>query len=120
VDQTEAQNEWVLRPYMNTTKKRKFIGDWHEPQELISNFVPSFLLCLGNFGIKYMHEPIYICSCISYFPIEWVDMHLCSLLNTSSHWPRHLHALVKFFYLNSWRFSYFSSKWWSYGMKNRK
>jgi hypothetical protein len=27
VDQTEAQNEWVLRPYMNTTKKRKFIGD---------------------------------------------------------------------------------------------
>ncbi|KAJ6694757.1 U3 SMALL NUCLEOLAR RIBONUCLEOprotein IMP4 [Salix koriyanagi] len=27
VDQTEAQNEWVLKPYMNTTKKRKFIGD---------------------------------------------------------------------------------------------
>ncbi|KAG6791082.1 hypothetical protein POTOM_000192 [Populus tomentosa] len=27
VDQTEAQNEWVLRPYMNTTKKQKFIGD---------------------------------------------------------------------------------------------
>jgi len=79
VDQTEAQNEWVLRPYMNTTKKRKFIGDWHEPQELISNFVPSFLLCLGNFGIKYMHEPFYICSCWSYFPIEWVDVYLCSL-----------------------------------------
>lgn len=26
-DQTEAQNEWVLRPYMNTSKKRKFLGD---------------------------------------------------------------------------------------------
>ncbi|KAF9688757.1 hypothetical protein SADUNF_Sadunf01G0021200 [Salix dunnii] len=27
VDQTEAQYERVLRPYMNTTNKRKFIGD---------------------------------------------------------------------------------------------
>ncbi|KAL5543689.1 hypothetical protein UlMin_007473 [Ulmus minor] len=27
VDQSEAQNEWVIRPYMNTAKKRKFIGD---------------------------------------------------------------------------------------------
>lgn len=27
VEQKEAQNEWVLRPYMNTTKKRKFLGD---------------------------------------------------------------------------------------------
>lgn len=27
VDQTEAQIEWVIRPYMNTSKKRKFIGD---------------------------------------------------------------------------------------------
>ncbi|XP_058743545.1 uncharacterized protein LOC131616277 [Vicia villosa] len=25
VDQAEAQTEWVLRPYMNTTKKRKFL-----------------------------------------------------------------------------------------------
>ncbi|EPS64043.1 hypothetical protein M569_10736 [Genlisea aurea] len=27
LDQEEAQNEWVLRPYMNTSKKRKFLGD---------------------------------------------------------------------------------------------
>ncbi|CAL1373975.1 unnamed protein product [Linum trigynum] len=27
MEQTEAQTEWVIRPYMNTTKKRKFIGD---------------------------------------------------------------------------------------------
>jgi len=27
VDQTEADNEWVARPYMNTAKKRKFLGD---------------------------------------------------------------------------------------------
>ncbi|CAI8596022.1 unnamed protein product [Vicia faba] len=27
VDQIEAQTEWVLRPYMNTTKKQKFLGD---------------------------------------------------------------------------------------------
>lgn len=27
MEQKEAQNEWVLRPYMNTTKKRKFLGD---------------------------------------------------------------------------------------------
>ncbi|KAF5477074.1 U3 small nucleolar ribonucleoprotein protein IMP4 isoform X1 [Juglans microcarpa x Juglans regia] len=27
VDQDEAQTEWVIRPYMNTTKKRKFLGD---------------------------------------------------------------------------------------------
>ncbi|KAA0066046.1 hypothetical protein IC582_021700 [Cucumis melo] len=26
VDQTEAQNEWVIRPYMKTTKKRDFLG----------------------------------------------------------------------------------------------
>lgn len=27
MDQSEAQIEWVIRPYMNTTKKRKFLGD---------------------------------------------------------------------------------------------
>ncbi|KAI4370907.1 hypothetical protein MLD38_019203 [Melastoma candidum] len=27
VDQSEAQIEWVIRPYMNTSKKRKFIGE---------------------------------------------------------------------------------------------
>ncbi|KAL8474720.1 hypothetical protein ACS0TY_030521 [Phlomoides rotata] len=27
VDQDEAQTEWVIRPYMNTTKKRKFLGE---------------------------------------------------------------------------------------------
>ncbi|XP_068659814.1 uncharacterized protein [Aristolochia californica] len=27
VDQTEAQNEWVIRPYMNTAKKMKVLGD---------------------------------------------------------------------------------------------
>jgi hypothetical protein len=27
MDQDEAQTEWVIRPYMNTTKKRKFLGD---------------------------------------------------------------------------------------------
>ncbi|GLT26078.1 hypothetical protein SLA2020_011650 [Shorea laevis] len=27
MDQSEAQIEWVIRPYMNTAKKRKFIGD---------------------------------------------------------------------------------------------
>ncbi|TXG55948.1 hypothetical protein EZV62_017261 [Acer yangbiense] len=27
VDQSEAQVEWVIRPYMNTSKKRKFLGD---------------------------------------------------------------------------------------------
>ncbi|KAJ3693145.1 hypothetical protein LUZ60_012240 [Juncus effusus] len=27
VDQTEAQNEWVIRPYMNTAKKRSILGD---------------------------------------------------------------------------------------------
>ena len=26
VDMTEAQDEWVLRPYMNTAKKRKVLG----------------------------------------------------------------------------------------------
>lgn len=26
VDQTEAENEWVLRPYQNTAKKRKELG----------------------------------------------------------------------------------------------
>jgi len=28
VDQAEAQIEWVIRPYMNTTKKRKFLSNW--------------------------------------------------------------------------------------------
>lgn len=27
VDQNEAQNEWVIRPYMNTTKKRNLLGN---------------------------------------------------------------------------------------------
>ncbi|ONI20715.1 hypothetical protein PRUPE_2G030400 [Prunus persica] len=27
VDQNEAQTEWVIRPYMNTAKKQKFMGD---------------------------------------------------------------------------------------------
>lgn len=27
VDQSEAQIEWVIRPYMNTSKKRNFLGD---------------------------------------------------------------------------------------------
>ncbi|ERM99110.1 hypothetical protein AMTRI_Chr01g103490 [Amborella trichopoda] len=27
VDQSEAQNEWVIRPYMNTAKKQKALGD---------------------------------------------------------------------------------------------
>ncbi|XP_062169603.1 uncharacterized protein LOC133875474 [Alnus glutinosa] len=27
LDQDEAQTEWVIRPYMNTAKKRKFLGD---------------------------------------------------------------------------------------------
>ena len=27
MDQDEAETEWVIRPYMNTTKKRKFLGD---------------------------------------------------------------------------------------------
>lgn len=27
MDQSEAQIEWVYRPYMNTTKKRNFIGN---------------------------------------------------------------------------------------------
>ncbi|KAK1316911.1 hypothetical protein QJS10_CPA05g00822 [Acorus calamus] len=27
VDQNEAQNEWVIRPYMNTAKKRKVLAD---------------------------------------------------------------------------------------------
>ncbi|XP_072973805.1 uncharacterized protein [Typha angustifolia] len=27
VDQNEAQNEWVIRPYMNTSKKRNILGD---------------------------------------------------------------------------------------------
>eukprot|EP01018_Ginkgo_biloba_P029105 Gb_23948 [translate_table: standard] len=27
MDQMEAQNEWVIRPYMNTSKKRKVLGD---------------------------------------------------------------------------------------------
>ncbi|XP_058721774.1 uncharacterized protein LOC131593351 [Vicia villosa] len=27
VDQVEAQTEWVLRPYMNTTKKQRFLGN---------------------------------------------------------------------------------------------
>ncbi|KAJ8443442.1 hypothetical protein Cgig2_026229 [Carnegiea gigantea] len=27
VEQKEAQNEWVLRPYMKTTKKRRYLGD---------------------------------------------------------------------------------------------
>ncbi|CAL9004369.1 unnamed protein product [Prunus brigantina] len=27
VDQNEAQTEWVMRPYMNTAKKQKFMGD---------------------------------------------------------------------------------------------
>ncbi|KAL3532155.1 hypothetical protein ACH5RR_005676 [Cinchona calisaya] len=27
MDQDEAQTEWVLRPYMNTSKKRKILGD---------------------------------------------------------------------------------------------
>ncbi|XP_068664334.1 uncharacterized protein [Aristolochia californica] len=27
VDQNEAQNEWVIRPYMNTAKKMKVLGD---------------------------------------------------------------------------------------------
>lgn len=27
MDQDEAQTEWVIKPYMNTTKKRKFLGD---------------------------------------------------------------------------------------------
>ncbi|GLJ39446.1 hypothetical protein SUGI_0805650 [Cryptomeria japonica] len=26
LDQTEVQNEWVIRPYMNTTKKQKILG----------------------------------------------------------------------------------------------
>lgn len=27
LDQAEAQNEWVLRPFMNTAYKRSAIGD---------------------------------------------------------------------------------------------
>ncbi|GAA0172709.1 RNA splicing factor [Lithospermum erythrorhizon] len=27
LDQDEAQTEWVIRPYMNTARKRKFLGD---------------------------------------------------------------------------------------------
>ncbi|XP_020591989.1 U3 small nucleolar ribonucleoprotein protein IMP4 [Phalaenopsis equestris] len=27
IDQSEAQNEWVIRPYMNTAKKRNLLGD---------------------------------------------------------------------------------------------
>ncbi|KAA8517159.1 hypothetical protein F0562_017452 [Nyssa sinensis] len=27
MDQSEAQTEWVIRPYMNTSKKRKILGD---------------------------------------------------------------------------------------------
>lgn len=27
MEQDEAQTEWVIRPFMNTTKKRKFLGD---------------------------------------------------------------------------------------------
>ncbi|KAG8384406.1 hypothetical protein BUALT_Bualt04G0114700 [Buddleja alternifolia] len=27
MDQDEAQTEWVIRPYMNTSKKRNFLGD---------------------------------------------------------------------------------------------
>lgn len=27
VEQNEAEIEWVIRPYMNTSKKRKFIGE---------------------------------------------------------------------------------------------
>lgn len=27
MDQDEAQTEWVLRPYMNTSKKKKILGD---------------------------------------------------------------------------------------------
>ncbi|KAK1277791.1 hypothetical protein QJS04_geneDACA007368 [Acorus gramineus] len=27
VDQSEAQNKWVIRPYMNTAKKRKVLGN---------------------------------------------------------------------------------------------
>ncbi|TYH67765.1 hypothetical protein ES332_D06G210400v1 [Gossypium tomentosum] len=33
MEQSEAQIEWVIRPYMNTTKKRSFIGNEPEPDD---------------------------------------------------------------------------------------
>lgn len=33
MEQSEAQIEWVIRPYMNTTKKRSFIGNEAEPDD---------------------------------------------------------------------------------------
>ncbi|XWS56791.1 hypothetical protein CRYUN_Cryun09bG0116000 [Craigia yunnanensis] len=33
MDQSEAQIEWVIRPYMNTTKKRNFIGIDQDPEK---------------------------------------------------------------------------------------
>ena len=33
MDQSEAQIEWVIKPYMNTTKKRSFIGIDPDPEK---------------------------------------------------------------------------------------
>ena len=33
MDQSEAQIEWVIRPYMNTTKKHNFIGIDQDPEK---------------------------------------------------------------------------------------
>ncbi|KAG9134642.1 hypothetical protein Leryth_000973 [Lithospermum erythrorhizon] len=30
IDQDEAQTEWVIRPYMNTARKRQFLGEYME------------------------------------------------------------------------------------------
>ena len=49
LEQDEAEVEWVLRPYMNTAKKRKFLGEWYDNmlKRTIRYFqIPFYLLIL--------------------------------------------------------------------------
>lgn len=48
MDQKEAQTEWVLRPYMNTTKKREFIGEKSKSDDEKRKFIGKKPKIIGD------------------------------------------------------------------------
>ena len=66
LDQDEAQTEWVIRPYMNTTKKRKFLGDWCHLRENITLCFAAILApdmhklvaCCQSYTVRYIYRTV--------------------------------------------------------------
>ena len=66
LDQDEAQTEWVIRPYMNTTKKRKFLGDWCHLRENITLCFAAILAldmlklvaCYQSYTVRYIYRNV--------------------------------------------------------------